>query len=65
VLHTAQSLYHDHVPATRLGLATAWIDRQRLAEGGPWGATAIVDDRPAVDYRFTSMAEMAEAVRRA
>src|SRR5206468_10844808 len=27
ILHVAQSLYHDHVPARRLGLATAWIDR--------------------------------------
>ena len=40
VLHVAQSLYHDHVPAQSVGLATAWIDRQRLSEGGDWGATA-------------------------
>ena len=34
ILHTAQSLHHDHVPAARAGLARAWIDRQGLAEGG-------------------------------
>ena len=34
ILHTAQSLFHDHVPATDFGLAKAWIDRQRLAESG-------------------------------
>ncbi len=28
ILHTAQSLFHDHVPAQAAGLARAWIDRQ-------------------------------------
>jgi len=37
VLHVAQSLYHDHVPARQLGLATAWVDR-RAGRGG-FGAT--------------------------
>lgn len=63
VLHTAQSLFHDHVPATAFGLATAWIDRQRLSESGDWGATAKVNDYPTTDFRFLSMAEMADAVR--
>lgn len=62
VLHTAQSLYHDHVPAKELGLATAWIDRQRLSEGGEWGATAHVDQPPEPDFVFFSMEEMAAAV---
>ncbi|MEM7188218.1 MAG: haloacid dehalogenase type II [Pseudomonadota bacterium] len=61
ILHTAQSLFHDHVPATRAGLDKAWIDRQRLAEGGSWGATAEVPDQPDVDFRFITMMEMAEA----
>lgn len=61
VLHTAQSLFHDHVPARNLGLANAWIDRQKLAEGGGWGATAQVARHPEVDFRFTTMMEMAEA----
>ncbi|MDE2999716.1 MAG: haloacid dehalogenase type II [Gemmatimonadota bacterium] len=62
VLHTAQSLYHDHVPAKRFGLATAWIDRQRLSEGGSWGATGRVDEMPKTDFVFFSLGEMAEAV---
>jgi 2-haloacid dehalogenase len=37
VLHVAQSLFHDHLPARRLGLATAWINRRRDRPG--WGAT--------------------------
>jgi 2-haloalkanoic acid dehalogenase type II len=61
-LHTAQSLFHDHVPAARAGLARAWIDRQRLSEGGSWGATAEVADRPAVDFLFPTLMAMAEAV---
>jgi 2-haloacid dehalogenase len=37
LLHVAQSLYHDHVPAQALGLATAWIDRRHDRAG--FGAT--------------------------
>ena len=62
VLHTAQSLHHDHVPANRFGLANAWIDRQRLSEGGSWGATESVETMPTNDFVFFSMGEMAEAV---
>jgi 2-haloacid dehalogenase len=61
VLHVAQSLYHDHVPAQAIGLATAWIDRQRLSQGGNWGATARIDDPPTTDFTFFSMAELASA----
>jgi 2-haloalkanoic acid dehalogenase type II len=59
VLHTAQSLFHDHVQARAFGIANAWIDRQRQAEGGAWGATLAVDERPQVDFRFPTLAAMA------
>ena len=62
VLHTAQSLHHDHGPANRFGLANAWIDRQRLSEGGSWGATERVEKMPSTDFVFFSMGEMAAAV---
>lgn len=62
ILHTAQSLFHDHVPARSFGLATAWIDRQRLSESGHWGATASLDEIPQTDYVFHSMEELASAV---
>jgi 2-haloacid dehalogenase len=62
VLHTAQSLFHDHAPARAFSLANAWIDRQRLSEQGSWGATASLENRPLLDFSFFSMAEMAEAV---
>ena len=62
ILHTAQSLHHDHVPATTIGLAKAWIDRQNLSESGSWGATAVVMDRPEVDYRFSTLMGMAQSL---
>ena len=34
ILHVAQSLFHDHVPAKALGLTTAWIDRRAGRKGG-------------------------------
>jgi len=64
ILHTAQSLFHDHVPATKAGLARAWIDRQGLSEGGDWGATAEVAERPDVDFLFPTMMAVAKAVER-
>ena len=62
ILHTAQSLFHDHAQANAFGLASAWIDRQRLSEGGHWGATVSLDERPKLDFQFFTMGEMAEAV---
>lgn len=62
ILHTAQSLFHDHAPARTLGLASAWIDR-RHASGG-WGATTPASGA-GYDFRFTSMAALAEAHRAA
>lgn len=63
LLHTAQSLYHDHAPARHLGLSNAWIDRQKQSSEGGWGATAPLAKRPAVDYCWNSLAEMVAAVK--
>ncbi|MDE3259433.1 MAG: hypothetical protein OYM47_16515 [Gemmatimonadota bacterium] len=52
------------MPAKKFGLATAWIDRQRLSEGGSWGATERVETMPQTDYVFFSLGEMAEAMVR-
>ena len=60
VLHVAQSLFHDIQPATKAGLQTTWIDRQNLADGGSWGATAIIDKPPQADLRFTSLQAFAD-----
>jgi 2-haloacid dehalogenase len=44
ILHVAQSLFHDHVPARSFGLATAWIDRRRDRPG--FGATPPAEAAP-------------------
>ena len=62
ILHTAESMFHDHVPATRHGLAKCHIYRRHDKEG--FGATMHPGEMPKVDARFTSMAAMAEAHRR-
>jgi 2-haloacid dehalogenase len=41
ILHVAQSLFHDHVPARRLGLSSVWIDRRHDRPGS--GATPRVE----------------------
>jgi 2-haloacid dehalogenase len=61
LLHVAQSLFHDHVPANALGLTSAWID-QRCGQGGG-GATAPVPGDVRYDFRFPSLGELAEAHR--
>ena len=63
VLHTAQSLFHDHAPANDVGLASAWIDRRH--DVGGWGATAAPPADVHYDFRFTSLAEMVDAHRAA
>ncbi|MFT7519393.1 MAG: 2-haloacid dehalogenase, partial [Kiritimatiellia bacterium] len=61
ILHTAQSLYHDHAPATDVGLATNWIDRRQDADG--YGATVAPRREVRVDFRFSSMAAFVQAHR--
>jgi 2-haloacid dehalogenase len=57
LVHVAQSLYHDHVPAKRLGLTTVWIDRRHDRPGG--GATPPAEASP--DATFPDMASFAAA----
>ena len=61
ILHTAQSLFHDHAPAKRVGLASAWIDRRHDQSG--WGATMPPPEGARYDFRFPSMAALVEAHR--
>ncbi|MEM7128923.1 MAG: haloacid dehalogenase type II [Chloroflexota bacterium] len=58
ILHTAESLFHDHVPANRHGLKSCWIYRRHDKDG--FGATQNPGEMPQVDFQFTSMAEMAQ-----
>ncbi len=61
ILHTAESMFHDHAPANRHGLASCWIYRRHAQEG--FGATMNPGDMPHYDFMFHSMGEMAEAHR--
>ena len=52
ILHVAQSLYHDHVPAKQLGLATVWVNRRRgLAGGGATPSATASPDLEVPDLR--------------
>ena len=59
LLHVAQSLFHDHVPAQRAGLSTVWIHRRH--DRGGWGATPQPPAPVAPDWEFPSMAAFAAA----
>lgn len=61
ILHTAESMFHDHVPATDNGLASCWIYRRHEQEG--FGATMRPASMPEPDFTFHSMAALAEAHR--
>ncbi|MDG4901085.1 MULTISPECIES: haloacid dehalogenase type II [unclassified Mesorhizobium] len=61
VLHTAESMFHDHAPANRVGLASCWIYRRHADQG--FGATMHPGDMPNVDFRFDSMADLVKAHR--
>jgi 2-haloalkanoic acid dehalogenase type II len=60
LLHVGQSLFHDHVPAARAGLPTAWIDRRGGRDGS--GATPEPSAPVTPDWTFGSMAAFAAAV---
>jgi len=59
VLHTAESMFHDHVPAGIKALSRCWIYRRHQQEG--YGATMNPGEQPSVEFQFNSMAELAEA----
>lgn len=61
ILHTAESMFHDHGPANAVGLASAWIWRRHADTG--FGATMDPGEMPRYDFRFTSMADLAAAHR--
>lgn len=63
LLHVAQSLFHDHVPAKRHGIASVWIDRRHDRPG--WGATPEPSEDYSFGMKFPSMAAFAAAAREA
>jgi 2-haloacid dehalogenase len=59
ILHLAVGLFHDHLPANQMGLATGWIHRRAGREGH--GATHPPKRMPTLDFRFTSLARLVKA----
>ena len=59
ILHTAESMFHDHAPANRHGLKSCWIYRRYEQQG--FGATMHPGEIPHYDFRFNGMRELAEA----
>lgn len=59
ILHTAESMFHDHGPANKYGLANCWIYRRYDQEG--FGATMNPGAMPTYDFRFNSMADLVKA----
>lgn len=59
ILHTAESMFHDHAPANAFGLANCWIYRRHESDG--FGATMRPEEMPSYDMVFNSMAELVEA----
>jgi 2-haloalkanoic acid dehalogenase type II len=56
VLQTAQSQFHDHHPAKEIGLKSSWIYRP--------GAIMGNRDNPVWDWKFDTLADMADAVEK-
>jgi 2-haloalkanoic acid dehalogenase type II len=62
ILHTAQSLFHDHVPAkNRFAMTSIWINRRAGKPGG--GATKKPPEDVTPDWQVPSMAAMVELHR--
>ncbi|MCH6584080.1 MAG: haloacid dehalogenase type II [Proteobacteria bacterium] len=61
ILHTAQSQYHDIVPATELGIATMWIERRHGKES--YGATPKPEKVATPTFHATSMADFVRQVK--
>jgi 2-haloacid dehalogenase len=60
VLHVAQSLYHDHVPAKRLGWRTLWVRRPSLLAAT--GLAPVAEATP--DFTCGSLSEVADLLAR-
>lgn len=64
ILHVAQSLFHDHVPAKKVGLSSVWINRANAGMGSVGKGVKQLHDNGDVGYgwRFATLAEFADQV---
>lgn len=66
ILHVAQSLFHDHEPAKKVGLESVWIARGEGGESGMGGNVEEYVNQGKVEFgwRFSTLGEFADAVER-
>ncbi|HZW08864.1 MAG TPA: haloacid dehalogenase type II [Phycisphaerales bacterium] len=63
ILHVAQSLYHDVVPAQSMGISTVWVNRRAGRPGGgatPRPASDVEPDLEVPDLRSLAAALLGE-----
>ena len=58
LLHVAQSVYHDIVPATSMGISTVWVNRRQDKTG--FGATLPASGQP--DWEVPNLKTLVEAI---
>ena len=58
LLHVAQSVYHDIVPATSMGISTVWVNRRHDKTG--FGATMPASGKP--DLEVPDLKTLVEAI---
>ncbi len=58
LLHVAQSVYHDIVPATSMGISTVWVNRRQGKAG--FGATMPASAQP--DLEVPDLKTLVEAI---
>lgn len=58
MLHAGQSIYHDIVPATSLGIANVWVNRPSIRPGAGAAKAAVAQPR----HHVQSLAELVELV---
>jgi len=62
LLHAAQSVYHDVVPARSLGISTVWVNRRSARPGiGAVRASAALPSEQQADLEVPDLASLAKA----
>ena len=63
LLHAAQSVYHDVVPARSLGISTVWVNRKSARPGiGAVRSSAALASEKRADFEVPDLASLAAAV---
>lgn len=62
IIHTAYSLSHDLVPATQIGLVSAWIERSEDFETVMGGKLEEYDGKVDFTWRFKNLVDMADVL---